>query len=161
MSTNLIASPEFLPISPESLEIANTYMACMDINSTSEQLGLPINTVVEYISKPEVQRYITEVFLNSGYRNRFKLGALLDKIIDKKIAELEEADITSSKDILEILTLAHKMRMEEIAAETKREEARNGKIKRQTNIQVNNNENGSAKRSIFEELIGDISEIGK
>lgn len=158
MSTNLITSPEFLPISPESLEIANTYIGCMDIGSTADQLGITQEQVVNYINKPEVQRYITEVFLNSGYRNRFKLGALLDKIIDDKIAELSEAGITSSKDILEILQVVHKMRMEEIAAETKREEARNGKPKRQTNIQVNNN-GKSTKGSIFETLIEDISEI--
>lgn len=155
MSNDLITTPEYLPISPEGLEIANTYLETMDISKTASVMGQPLNIIAEYLGKPEVQRYITEVFLNTGYRNRFKLGAVLDEIIEKKLEELKEADITSSKDILEILALAHKMRMEEIEAMRKLEETRTKKPSRQTNILVG----GGGKKSIFETLITDISEI--
>jgi hypothetical protein len=76
--------------------------------------------------------------MNTGYRNRLKLGNLLDSIIDKKIAEMEESDLGSSKDILDILTLVHKIRKEELELSIKLEEVRSGKVKRQTNIQINN-----------------------
>jgi len=152
-STNL--TPEYMPISPEMLEIANTYIACMDYSLTASQLGLTLDAVVEYVNKPEVQKYVTEIFLNSGYRNRFKLGATLDKIIDAKLVELEEASMTSSKDIMELLALAHKMRMEEIAAMNKHEELKQKRQPRQTNIHV---ETGKSK-NIFETLIEDLGDI--
>lgn len=155
MSTDLITSPEYLPIAPEMLEVANTYLQTMDLTKTAHELDLPLNIVAEYIGKAEVQRYITEIYLNAGYRNRFKLGQVMDNIIDAKIKEMEEADITSGKDIIEIMTLAHKMRMDELEAMRKLEEARNKKPARQTNIQVNT----GSKRSIFETLIEDVSEI--
>lgn len=133
----------------------------MDVSETASQLSIPINQVVSYLGKPEIQRYITEVFMNSGYRNRFKLGALLDKIIDDKLMELSEAGITSSKDIIEILAMVQKFRKEEMDHALKMEELRVGKPKRQTNIQVNNNNENGKKTSIFEQLIGDIGELEK
>lgn len=137
MANDLLPSPEFLPVSPEIVELVNIYIETMDLTETAKQMSLPLSEVATLIGKPECQRYITEVFLSSGYRNRFKLGAAIDKIIEKKLAELEEADISSGKDILEILAFAHKMRMDEIKALANLEEIRNGKPKRQTNIQIN------------------------
>jgi hypothetical protein len=40
----------------------------------------------------------------------------MSRIIELKMEELEEAEIGSSKDIAELLQMAHKMRMEEIKA---------------------------------------------
>lgn len=137
MANDLLPSPEFLPVSPEIVELVNIYIETMDLTETAKAMDLPVSEITMIINKPECQKYITEVFLNSGYRNRFKLGAAVDKIIEKKLQELEEADISSGKDILEILAFAHKMRMDEIKALTHLEEIRNGKPKRQTNIQIN------------------------
>jgi len=138
MSTDLAPIPEYTPLAPEDAEIANTYLETMDINTTAKILKISVHQVSEYLTKPAVSKYITEVFMNTGYRNRLKLGNLLDTIIDKKIAEMEESDLGSSKDILDILTLVHKIRKEELELSIKLEEVRNGKVKRQTNIQINN-----------------------
>ena len=61
----------------------------------------------------------------------------MDQIIERKLGELNEADIGSSKDILDILQFAHKLRMDELAAQTKLEAARASNVKQQTNIQIN------------------------
>lgn len=158
MANDLLPSPEFSPVSPEIVELVNTYIETMDLQQTAIRMDLPLSEVTQLIQKPECQRYITEIFLNSGYRNRFKLGAALDKIIEKKLQELEEADISSSKDILDILALAHKFRMDEIAALTKLEEVRNGKPKRQTNIQINQNSSDNPLGKLFSKLT-DAEEI--
>jgi DNA-binding CsgD family transcriptional regulator len=136
--TDLIPSLEYHPLAPEDMEIANTYLETMDMNETAQRLSISIHQVSDYINKPTVQKYLTEVFMDTGYRNRFKLGKLLDDIIDKKLEELEEAGITSSKDIMEILDMVFKIRKMEIDSAIRLEEIRLGKPKRQTNIQINN-----------------------
>jgi len=158
MANDLLPSPEYSPVSPEVVELVNTYIETMDIHVTASTMNLPIEEVTRMLQKEECQRYITEIFLNSGYRNRFKLGAALDRIIDKKLQELEEAEISSSKDILDILALAHKFRMDEIKALQKLEEIKNAKPKRQTNIQINAGENSDPLSKLFTRLT-DVDEV--
>jgi hypothetical protein len=143
-------TPEYIPISPESLEIANTYLQCQDVSETASILGLPLEQVASFLAKPDVKSYITSVYLDSGYRNRFKLGKVLDEIIDKKLQEMQEAEIGSSKDIMEIISMAHKMRMDEINAEIALEKARSASPKKQTNIQINSS---GIPTTIFEKLM--------
>ena len=138
MANELAVNPEYVPLAPEDMIIASTYLETMDMNETAARLGVELHKVSEYLNKPVVQKYLTEVFMDSGYRNRFKLGKLLDDIIDKKLQEMEEAEIGSSKDIMEILEMVAKIRKTEMELQIKLEEARNGKPKRQTNIQINN-----------------------
>lgn len=155
MTDKLIPSPEYSPLSPEDSEIANTYLETMDVFKTSEILGISPHKVTEYINKPVVKQYLTEVFLNTGYRNRLKLGKVLDDIVDKKLLELEEAGLTSSKDILEILNTIAKIRQEELKLAIKLEEVRLGKPKRQTNIQINS---ANPYQDFMEKLI-DIDQL--
>ena len=138
MNTSVIPSPEYTPMAPEDMEIANTFLETMDINLTASNLKIPLEKVTEYINKQQVQKYITTVFMNTGYRNRLKLGQVLDNIIDKKLQELEESETTSSKDIIDILEMVAKIRKDERDHERKMEELRLGGPKRQTNIQINN-----------------------
>lgn len=138
MSQNIIPSPEYVPLAPEDAEIVNTYLETMDMEITASQLGIEIHQVSSYLQKPAVQRYITEIFLNTGYRNRFKLAKVLDDIVDKKLAELLESETTSSKDILDILEMIMKFRKEERDHERKLLEIQMGTPKKQTNIQINN-----------------------
>lgn len=52
----------------------------------------------------------------------FALSACKDEmaaVLSKKVKEMEEADITSSKDVSEIIASMHKMRMEELKLEVK------------------------------------------
>lgn len=126
-----------IPISPEGLEIAKVYLETQDIQLTAKRLGIDQLQVTQYLEKSEVKNYVDQVYLNAGYRNRFRLAEVMDQIIERKLGELSDADIGSSKDILEILQFAHKLRMDEMAAAAKLEAARQNSVKSQTNIQIN------------------------
>jgi len=118
--------------SPEGIEIANTYLATGSIARTAELCYITEDKVTEYLDKAEVRRYIDTVYLDTGYRNKFKLGSLLDKIIESKLEEAEESEIYTNKDLLDVMLLAHKMRMDELAAMAKATTVQN-----QTNVQIN------------------------
>lgn len=101
-------------ISPEHLEVANDYLKHFSISETCRNLHLLEDHVLDILNKKEVKRYIDNVFLEHGYQNRFKLQNILDKIIDQKLEEALESGIYSKKDLVDILALVHKIRMEEV-----------------------------------------------
>lgn len=103
-----------IALTPEALDIANAYLTYGSAKDTAEQLGLPEYQVVQLLERKDVKDYITGVYLDRGYRNRHKLGEVLDKMIDSKLEEAAESGIYTSKDLLELLQFAHKMRMDEI-----------------------------------------------
>jgi hypothetical protein len=94
--------------------------------------------------------------MNTGYRNKFKLGKVLDDIIDHKLQELKESETTSSKDIIDILEMVAKIRKDERDHERKMEELRLGSPKRQTNIQINTNTNPYSE---FTEKLLDLKDL--
>lgn len=101
-------------MTPELFDVVKLYIDNgFSIEKTAEAAHLTFDEVNREIKKPEAQSYINEVYLDTGYRNRAKIGALMDKIIDTKIEEAEESGIYTNKDLLEVLTLLHKMRMDE------------------------------------------------
>jgi hypothetical protein len=106
-----------LALTPESLDIANAYLLYGSAKDTAEQLGVPEYQVIELLERKDVKDYITGVYLDRGFRNRHKIGKLLDKMIDSKLEEAEETGIYTSKDLFELLQFAHKMRMDELKAE--------------------------------------------
>ena len=124
-------------MSPEGLEIANAYLELGDTNSVCQRLGVDENTVQEYLGKREIKQYIDQVYLDTGYRNRFKLANTLDDIIEKKLEEADESQIYTNKDLADLLQMAHKMRMDEIKAMAELEKAKASNIKNQTNVQIN------------------------
>ena len=93
-----------------------------------------------YLAKREVRAYVDQVYLDTGYRNRFKLAETLDTLIDAKLAEAEESEVYSNKDLADLIQMAHKVRMDEIKAQTELEKAKAQTVKNQTNIQVNSAE---------------------
>ena len=84
-----------------------------------------------------MKQYIDQVYLDTGYRNRFKLATALDDIIERKLEEAEESQIYTNKDLADLLQMAHKMRMDEIKAMAELEKAKSSSIKNQTNVQIN------------------------
>ena len=124
-------------MSPEGLEIANTYLEQGSIPAAANALAITEDTVSEALNKREIRQYIDTVYLDTGYRNRFKLSETLDLLIDKKLEEADETEIYTNKDMADLLALAHKMRMEEMKAQTELEKAKAGTIKNQVNIQDN------------------------
>lgn len=149
-----MSNPNHLvPISPEGLEIAKVYLETQDINITATKLGIDQLQVAQYLEKPEVKNYVDQVYLNAGYRNRFRLAEIMDQIVERKLTELNEAEVGSSKDILEILQFAHKMRMDELAAQTKLEATRASQVKQQTNIQINSPYGDSNYGRLLDQLL--------
>ena len=126
-------------MSPEGLEIANSYLANGEVSAVCRELAIPRDQVVEVLNKREVQKYIDTVYMDSGYRNRFKLAETLDKLIDQKLEEAEETELYTSKDLADLLMMQHKIRMDEMKAQTEFEKAKNGNIKtlKQNNVQIN------------------------
>ena len=129
-------SNELTVILPESLEVANTYLQYGNVKAVAMHLGLAQNVIVDHITKPEVKRYLDTVYLDLGYRNRDNIASIMDTIISDKMAAAEETGMYTKKDIVELLEIAHKMRMDEIKAMQAREDKQE-KIKNQTNIQIN------------------------
>jgi uncharacterized protein YbaA (DUF1428 family) len=128
-------SKELTLISPEGLEVATAYLQFGNIRAVVECLGVPESTVTELLNKREVKQYIDTIYLDTGYRNRNSMAALMDEIIATKLEEARESGVYSSKDLMDILSLAHKMRMDEIKAMQELEKVT---IKNQTNVQINN-----------------------
>jgi hypothetical protein len=124
-------------MSPEGLEIANAYLEKGSIPAVCTQLGVSENEVSDILNKREIKQYIDTVFLDTGYRNRFKISETLDMLIEKKLEESEETEIYTNKDMADLLQMAHKMRIEEIKAQTEMVKANAQVVKTQVNIQDN------------------------
>lgn len=103
-----------IALRPEDIDIANAYLTYGSAKDTADQLGLPEYQIVQILERQDVRDYITGVYLDRGYRNRNKIGQLLDKMIDAKLEEAEESGLYTSKDLFELLQFAHKMRMDEL-----------------------------------------------
>jgi len=130
-------------LAPENLEVANSYLRDGSIQAVANELGLEISAVSQILNKREVKSYIDSVYLDMGYRNRFRLGITLDKIIEAKLAETEDTQVYSNKDLADLLLMAHKMRMDEMRAMTELVKAEQGPVRNQTNVQINETPFGS------------------
>lgn len=154
MTLPIEAPGEAIKISPENLEVANTYLQTLDIVKTANDLGLEIDFVTDILANRDVRAYINAVFFDTGFNNRGRMRAAMDAVLRKKFQEMEESDTGSNKDIAELMALSHKMTMDQIAAEIKLEELKqkNSEVKSQTNIQINDAGGGNYK-SLVERLI--------
>ncbi len=137
MQQNLPA--ETLHIQPEYLEVANHYLQCGNVSQVAQDLELQPERVSEILRLPEVRGYVSQVYLDTGYNNRFLMRRAVDALIKRKFQELEEADVGSNKDITELLTLSHKMTMDYLDREIQLEKLRQGSggPQRQVNVQIN------------------------
>jgi hypothetical protein len=124
-------------ISPEGLEVANAYLELGNIPAVCARLAIDESECSEILNKREVKTYVDQVYLDTGYRNRFKLAGALDDLIERKLEEAEESEIYSNKDLADLIQMAHKMRMDEIKAQSELEKAKASNVKNQINIQNN------------------------
>jgi uncharacterized tellurite resistance protein B-like protein len=151
------ASPaQALQISPEFLEVANTYLENQNIQKVADILGVPPDYVVDALDRKEIRAYINTVFADLGFNNRFKLRQVMDVIIQKKLQELDEAEVGSSKDIADLLAMSHKMSMDILDREIQLEKIRSGnKVQTQVNMQVNEfGGDGTKYGSLISKLLG-------
>ena len=128
---------EVLDISPENLEVANSYLVNQNIEAVSQSLQISTDSVSKILQRKEVRSYIDNVFMDMGFNNRFKMRRAMDALLAQKFQELEEAGIGSGKDIADLMALSHKMSMDILDREIKLEEAKAKNIKSQVNVQVN------------------------
>jgi hypothetical protein len=103
-------------ISPEGFDVANGYLTYGTVDDTAEQMQIPRHEVVRILALPNVKRYLDNVIMDAGYRNRQLLGKTFDKLIEAKLEEASETGVYSSKDLADLLMMQHKMRMDEIKA---------------------------------------------
>jgi hypothetical protein len=103
-----------IALTPECLDIANAYLTYGSAKETAEQLQVPEYQVVQLLERKDVKDYITGIYLDRGYRNKHKIGEVLDRMIQSKLEEAAESGIYTSKDLLELLKFAHQMRVDEI-----------------------------------------------
>ena len=128
---------EVTAISPEGMEVANSYLTLGNIKGVCEYLSVSENKVVDILNCREVKKYIDTVYLDTGYRNKNNIGTLLDEMIQSKLEEAQESGVYSSKDLADLLQMAHRMRMDEIKAQAELEKASASSIRNQTNVQIN------------------------
>ena len=127
-------------ISPEGLEVAECYLAHGgDSKKVAAELNMPIEVVDSQLKKKEVSTYVNRMFSETGFRNKHRIFGLLDQIINLKIDEMGETGLGTSMDIMDVLKVAHKMKMDELKIEA--EIAKNTQAAApttQTNVQINN-----------------------
>lgn len=143
---------EVLSISPEALTVANCYLTTQSAQAVAENLDMDTELVTTILARREVKAYIDQVFFDTGFNNRFRMRDAMDQIIAKKFQELDEADVGSGKDILEILALSHKMTMETLDRQIQLEKLQGSNLRTQTNIQINEN-GGSNYHTLIERLV--------
>ena len=110
-------------IPPEEIEIANAYLQYQDVDTTAEQLMIPRYEVVKALQTPAVKKYLDGIYLDQAYRNRSKINSILDKIVDEKLQEAEDSGMYTKKDLVEVLTLMHKIRIDELKLTQEKEKA--------------------------------------
>jgi len=143
---------DLIKIAPENLEVANAYLSTGSALVAANQLGITPDKVYAIIEKTEVKDYMNSVYLDQGYRNRFRLAELLDEVIEKKLEEARDTDMYSSKDLVDILALAHKI------SEDHRKESKTSTNIRQQNVQINAPFGEGNYGKLMEKLLGGNSE---
>lgn len=151
-------SKELTTISPEGLEVANCYLQFGNIRAVSDYLQVSDDKVVALLNKREVKKYIDNVYLDIGYRNRNNIASVLDEMIQSKLQEAQESGVYSNKDLADLLQMAHKMRMDELKAQEALAKAESTNIKNQTNIQVNEGVPGIFGQGNYGKLFGKLCE---
>ena len=128
---------------PEAMEVVEAYLRNdRDVNRTAEDLSTTPTVISDLINKREVRSYLDHLFMESGYRNREKFFDILDNVLEAKMEELDEAQMSSSMDIMDILKIYHGMKIKELELSIKLQELQQGSkgqnAKTINNLQINN-----------------------
>ena len=103
-------------------------------------MRMDLGDVTRMMKHRDVRAVIDNAFLDQGYMNRSKISGAMSTVIENKLAEMEETELVSSKDISELLLAAHKMRTDELKLQIKLAEVESlGKTTGpKTAVQINN-----------------------
>ena len=69
------------------------------------------------------------------------------------LQDLQEADVGSSKDIIEILSLSHKITMEQLQKQIELEKLQQSSIRSQVNVQINEIGDTSKYSQLIKQLV--------
>lgn len=161
MSSTELIDPEKL--SPEGLKVAEAYiMSGGDIEKTSQELGLPVADLQSELNKREIKEYVDRIYHEAGFRNRFKMARVMDELIAKKLEEMDDTDMGSSKDILDLLQAQHAMKMKELEFEAKVKKELLELERKKEEVQIKNQTNNQYNNYVIEESSYDklISKLG-
>ena len=122
-------------VSPEDLEVLNCYLQTTDLTMTAKELGITEIQAAQILKKKEVKKVVDTVFLEKGYLNRFRIQDILGTVIAAKMEEAEESGMYTNKDLIDILSLMHKIQVDERKLAIDAEKA--ATPTNQNNIQVN------------------------
>lgn len=129
-------------LQPEAMEVVEQYLRFnRDINLVATELNTTPTVVGEILNKKEVRGYLDHLFMEAGFRNREKFFDVLDNILDAKIEELNEAEMGSSMDIMDIMKIYHGMKIKELELSIKLQELQLSKGPSAgtiNNVQINN-----------------------
>lgn len=142
-----MTSSNITRLAPEGFDVANAYLELGTVEEVAKFMQIPQHEVAAVLSRKDVKDYLDGIYLDLGYRNRSKLGSLLDKMIDAKIEEAEETGVYTSKDLFELIGLAHKMRMDELKLNEKNPVG--------TNVNIANFGEGNYG-NLMKKLMGDV-----
>ena len=111
-----------------------------DVDAVARDLNTTPTVISDILNKREVRGYLDHMFMESGYRNREKFFDILDNILEAKLEELDEADMGSSMDIMDIMKTYHAMKIKELEMSIKLQELQSSKQAAGTinNVQINN-----------------------
>lgn len=128
---------------PEAMEVVEAYLRNdRDVNRAAEDLNTTPTVISDLINKREVRSYLDHLFMESGYRNREKFFDILDNVLEAKMEELDEAQMSSSMDIMDIMKIYHSMKIKELELSIKLQELQQGgkgqNAKTINNLQINN-----------------------
>jgi hypothetical protein len=147
---------ELTTLSPEGLEIANSYLVLGNIKGVCKDLHVTQEVVVEWLNKREVKKYIDTVYYDLGYRNRNNIASLLDTMIESKLEEAQESEVYTSKDLADLMMMAHKFRMDELKLAIEAEKVSGSVIRTQNNLQINDAGNGMFGQTNYGKLLENL-----
>jgi len=145
-----------ITIAAEDQEVIEAYLRIGDTKMTADQLSISPYEVTAVLSKKPVKDYLTTLYTESGFRNRNEIAQTLDNIIRNKLEEMEEAEATSNKDIVDILYTMHKIKMEELQF-LERMEKNNPSVQnnKQNNIYLGG-DGAENYRNLMKEIVSDV-----
>lgn len=139
-------------LGPEHLSFSQEYLKTLDVSKACFALGIEVEEGLHMLRKPEVKRFVDSIMMEQGYSNSNKLVALLDDVIRSKLEEAEETGIYTQKDLIDILTLQHKISQDKVNADIARSKSGTGVA-----VQINNNLESSNLGKLISSLVEDVS----
>ena len=136
-------------IQPESILIANTYLSVgCDIRACANSLDIAPGVVSNVVASRPVREYVQSILRASMMRKMDAITEKMDAIISKKLLELEDLEMTSSKDIADLLQMQHKMLLDQAKIATTASSDKDVSV-----TQINNVFDNTAYGALMEKIV--------